>query len=525
MFYLYYRAGGYERVSREDGDKVESESLNNQRELINSYVSKQDDIVISEHYSDDNYTGTNFNRPAFQRMISDIKEGKINCVIVKDLSRFGRDYIDVGNYLQKVFPKLQVRFIAINDNVDSMKRQYDIMMPVKNIFNEQYARDISTKIISTFRDKQARGQFIGAFPSYGYKRDPENKYHLIIDEYPASIVRRIYKMFMEGVGKIRIANTLNEEGVLCPAEYKKAIGLNYRNCNKLSQTTYWTYSTVNNILKNEMYTGCMVQHKSNCSKFDYTGVNVNKDSWIKVENTHDAIISRGDWETVQGLLNRRGRELNLKQNVSIFAGFLVCADCMRAMAKTCWGKETRYVCGSYKRYTTKICSSHSINEVKLKAIILNDVNEILSKINNIKTIVEERKKIANDNLHQSIDTEAELSKLKSQLERARHLRKSVYEDYKTGLLTLEEFVEYKKDYEEREKFFQSMVDKMEVQNKTHEEVVLEEPFIENLLQYNKIETLDRNILETFYKKIYIHEDKKITVEYKHEKIINQLSNY
>ena len=521
---MKYNVAVYSRISREDGDRVESESLANQRELIENYVKKQPDMKIIDYYNDDNYSGTNFNRPGFIRMYNDIKTGKINCVIVKDLSRFGRDYIDVGNYIQKEFPKYNVRFIAINDNVDSDVKQYDMITPIKNVFNEQYARDISSKIISTFRSKQENGHFMGAFASYGYKKDPNNKYKLIIDDYPASVVKRIFEMFCNGQGKMSIANELNNEGVLCPSEYKKSIGENYTNCHRLRATSYWTYSTIHNILNKEIYAGNMVQHKSNCSKFNYGKTQVNKDDWIIVKGTHEPIIDKELWETAQSLLKRRTRQMSFNQNVSMFAGFLCCADCGRAMAKITWSGKRRYVCGTYKRYSKNICTAHNIPEEVLTSIVLEDINQILSKVKNIEKIVEQEKSKRMSSCRQT-SVKDDISNLKIKLDKIKHLKKSLYEDYKTDLISRDEFIEYKADYDKQEKDITSLISSMSEVGATKEEVVLESDFIQRLRDYSRIEEIDRTILETFYEKIYIYENKKIKFKYKFEEVIDTINSY
>ena len=257
---LFYTAV-YIRLSREDGDKEESDSVGNQRKLLTEYVSKMENLIIYDVYVDDGYTGTNYNRPGFKRMIADIEERKVNCVVVKDLSRFGRDYIDTGRYLERVFPELGVRFISLSDGIDSIRQTYDMLLPLKNIFNEQYARDISKKVRATVKSKQKAGEFIGSFTSYGYKKSPADKNKLVIDEYAAEVVRKVFRLYVGGMGKLSIAKLLNAEGILCPSEYKMANGLNYKNGNRLESTSYWTYSTINIMLKNEMYRGNMVQGK------------------------------------------------------------------------------------------------------------------------------------------------------------------------------------------------------------------------------------------------------------------------
>ena len=181
-------------------------------------------------------------------MIADLTAGKIRCIVVKDLSRFGRDYIDTGRYLERIFPELEVRFIAVTDGIDSLKQSYDMLLPIKNIFNEQYARDISQKIQAAMHAKQQAGEFIGAFASYGYKKSAANKNKLVIDPYAASVVRRIFSLYIQGYGKQQIAKLLNQEGILCPTEYKRINGEIYQNSNRLEHTTYWSYSTINSIL-------------------------------------------------------------------------------------------------------------------------------------------------------------------------------------------------------------------------------------------------------------------------------------
>ena len=206
----------YCRLSREDGDRMESDSIGNQRKLLEAYIENHPELVMAECYADDGYTGTNFQRPAFQRMLRDIGNGRIRCVLVKDLSRFGRDYIETGRYLERWLPEHGARFIAVTDNIDSDRGAYDMMMPLKNLFNTQYARDISQKVKSSLHAKQQRGEFIGAFTSYGYCKDPQNHNRLVIDPPAAEVVRRIFTLFENGMGKIRIAKQLNEEGISCP---------------------------------------------------------------------------------------------------------------------------------------------------------------------------------------------------------------------------------------------------------------------------------------------------------------------
>ena len=292
----------------------------------------------------------------------------------------------------------------------------------------------------------------------------------------------------------------------------------------MNNTNYWTYSTINNILKKEIYIGNMVQHKSDCSKFNYGAVQVDEKDWIRVENTHEPIIDKETWDLTQSLLKRRTRQLSFDQNVSMFAGFFACGDCGRAMAKTKWGNNVRYVCGTYKKYS-KVCTSHSINEDKLKDIVLTDINEILSKIDKIKQIVEAQKKQASHSQHSTSDDNNDILKIEAQLKKIKHLKKSIYEDYKMGILSQEEFIDYKADYDKQEKNITSLINTMKESAQNQEEVILESQFVKQLKDTSKITELDRTVLETFYDKIIIYEDKRIKFKYKFKEIVDTICQY
>lgn len=258
-------AAGYLRLSRDDGDKLESDSIRSQRSLIEEFVNHHSEITWVGEYVDDGYSGTNFERPAFKRMMEDVKNKKVNCIMVKDLSRFGRNYIETGRYLEKLFPILGVRFIAINDSYDSAQQKDDveqILVPFKNLLNDAYCRDISIKIRSQLEVKRKNGQFIGSFASYGYEKDPEDKNHLIVDEHAAETIRLIFNLKVEGRSSRHIAARLNELGIPAPMEYKKQQGLKFDNGRAGEERGGWRPGAVDRILRNELYTGTMVQGKS-----------------------------------------------------------------------------------------------------------------------------------------------------------------------------------------------------------------------------------------------------------------------
>jgi len=510
-----FNTAEYIRLSSEDGDKQESDSVTNQRKLLKEYIDAREDFVLFDTYVDDGYTGTNFGRPAFQRMIHDIEAGKVNCVIVKDLSRFGRDYIETGRYLERWFPDMDVRFISVTDGIDSMKQTYDMLLPIKNIFNEQYARDISKKIQASVKVKQKAGEFIGAFACYGYKKSSVDKNRLVIDEYAAEVVTRIFSLYIQGNGKQKVAKILNEEGILCPAEYKKVNGENYKNSNRLEGTTYWTYSTINKILHQEMYIGNMVQgtrHQRMRSK----QCRIDKENWIIVENTHEAIIDKETWLTAQNLLNRRTRELDLGSNQSIFSGFLKCGDCGRAMVKNFWqkadgSKSYSFYCGTYKRNGKNLCTPHTLPLAMLEKIVLDDLKKIIQSVDDLRELIKARNLTVKKS---SRIADNEENKIKAELERIKKLKKSMYEDYKEELITKEEFLAYREDYLKKEELYSKQLQSLKENKKiTEREDILETPWLKKLLELREIDRLDRDIIIEMLDCITVYENRRLKISY------------
>lgn len=522
---LLFNVAEYIRLSREDGDKAESDSIGNQRKLIADYIKYKDDFFLYDTYIDDGFTGTNFNRPNFLRMIADIEDGKINCVIVKDLSRFGRDYIETGRYLERYFPDHDVRFISITDNIDSFRQSYDMLMPIKNIFNEQYARDISQKVHASMTTKQKNGEFIGAFASYGYKKSTSDKNRLVVDEYAAGIVRKIFSLYIGGCGKVRIAHMLNEEGILCPSEYKRVSGDNYRNCNRLDKTFYWTYSTIHNILQNEIYIGNMVQGKT-VRHMRKKAKAKDRSDWVIVKDTHEAIIDEATWNKAQSLLNRRTRNLDLNANVSIFAGFLKCGDCGRALAKkshtlTGGDKIINYYCGTYVRSGKNYCTPHAISYIVIEKIILDDLKTIVQSIDDMQEIVEDQRKAVFSFQYKN---EEEKKRLETELQKVKGLKKAVYEDYREGLLSKEDYLSYRQDYEKRENLLTVQIEEGEKKETDRSANFLQTPWIKRLLEVREIDKLDRDTVVEMVHEIKVYENRKIKITYNFSDEVQALFN-
>ena len=333
-----YNAMAYYRLSKDSGVGHESDSISNQRKLIHAYVAKHPGISLVDEAYDDGYTGTNYDRPGFRSVLEAVQAGRINCVIVKDLSRLGREYIETGKYLEMIFPSFGVRFIAINDDVDSENASAgdDLIIPIKNIMNESYCRELSKKLRNQFRIQRGNGEFLGAFASYGYCKSTEDKHKLVVDEYAAEIVRAIFSLKVKGYSQNAIADYLNSEQVLSPAEYKKSKGLRYRTGFQSTPQSKWSVVTLNRILTNPIYIGTLVQGKRGTPNYKIKKMRErNEEDWIIVPNNHPPIVDSLVFETVQKMLERDTRKSPNQEVVLPLAGVLFCADCKRAMLRRC----------------------------------------------------------------------------------------------------------------------------------------------------------------------------------------------
>ncbi len=502
------QVGGYLRLSREDGDKTESDSIVNQRKILTSYCRSHSDLHLVEFYIDDGCTGTNFDRPAFRQMERDWQKGVIDCVLVKDLSRFGRDYIEAGRYLERVFPEQEIRFISVVDQFDSKRDRCDMILSIKNVFHANYARDISQKVLGAMEAKQRNGEFVGAFASYGYQKDPENRNHLIVDPGAAKVVRRIYQLYESGMGQIRIAKLLNQEGVPCPSAYKHLQGQRYSNSNQLEKTNYWTYPTIHRILMNRMYVGDLVQGKYGRTMMHGKAKARAPEEWIVVENTHEGIIDRNRWERVQELLRKRTREPEFGKNVGLFAGFLRCGDCGRAMCKTNSKGGVYYSCGSYKRYGASVCTPHTIPQIMLEEVVLQDVNQLLVECSELQQIVES----VLGEQNQKRDVTEERKNLQHRIAERERRKKKCYEDYCDELLSKEEFLTYKKEYEGELRSLKKQLEQLcapEEEKKTN-------PWIETLTQQKRLAVLDRGTVQAVLSQIVVYAENRVEIHYAFE---------
>lgn len=514
-----YNCATYLRLSRSDGDQQESNSIKNQRALLNDYMGKHPELHKFDEYVDDGYSGTNFERPDFKRMMQDIEKRNVNCIIVKDLSRFGRNYIETGRYLERIFPFMGVRFIAINDHYDSAEENDDkgrILIPFNNLINDTYCRDISLRVRSHLDVKRKEGQFIGSFAGYGYRKDPKDKNHLIIDEYAAGIVQEIFKQKLNGMSSQRIASHLNELGVLPPNEYKRANGFNYTCGFQAGLNQKWTVVSVNRILKNESYTGTLIQGKRR--KINYKvkkSHDVGSENWIRVEDAHDAIISKGEFQQVQQLLELDTRTAPSQTTVYPLSGFLRCADCGQNMIRrtvTKNGKKYQYYhCSTYKNGGG--CTPHMINSEKLTESVLAAIRH------QVTLLVEAEKVLSNAELasgeHIGIKIlDSQITALEAELERYSNLKIRLYQDLCDDVVSREEYGEMNTRFAQKIKEAQDKIQKIrEKKQEALKHDTLLPTWLEEFKQYEHIKTLERRVVVELIDHIDVHSKTEIEIHF------------
>ncbi len=525
MHIIGNKAAAYLRLSRDDGDKQESDSIRNQRELIKEYLSKNKNFQFVGEYVDDGYSGTSFDRPNFTRLIEDIKTGKVNCVIVKDLSRLGRNYIETGRYIEQIFPLLGVRFISILDHYDSTEKDNAndwLVVPFKNLINDSYARDISVKIRSQLDVKRKNGQFIGSFASYGYLKDPGNPNHLIIDPYAANIVRMIFRMKLSGSNQVRIADKLNEMGVLPPAEYKRHCGERYDCGFHRSADPKWEHVSVNAILKNEIYTGTMVQGIHNKISYKMKQSNlVPKEDWIRVARTHDAIIEKTVFEEVQRLLQYDTRTAPDRKEVYPLSGFVVCGDCGNSMIRRREQKKYVYLhCKTHK--SGQGCTSHLISMEKLEQLVLEGIQSQIALILDAEAILKKIEKIPEEQVYVRTVSK-QIKELEKEIERFQKLKTQAYVDMLNETISKEEYETIQQrftkglDSTTRRRDEQIQIKSRLLKNDTHQR-----PWIEVFRQHKNIQTLDRQIAAALIDRIIVYSKNKIKIVFRFQDEIQEM---
>lgn len=519
-----YRACIYTRLSRDDGDKPESDSIANQRALIRDYLKQHKEITIVSEHSDDGYSGVNFERPGFAEMMDEIREGKVDCVVVKDLSRFGRNYIEAGNYIEKVFPFMGVRFIAINDSYDSSdKSQSDsLVIPFKNLINDAYCKDISVKIRSQLEIKRKKGEYIGAFVVYGYVKDPEDHNRIIVDTYAAEVVRAIFRWKMAGMSQNRIADKLNSQGVLCPMEYKLSMGVKVQTNFRVHKQAKWSAVSVTRILTNELYTGVLLQGKSSTPNYKVKKrFDKEQSEWIRIENAHEAIITAGEFETVQELLGKDTRISPDEEALYPLAGYVVCGDCGQNMVRKTIPRRGKkyvyYVCSTNK--AKKGCSSHSISENKLMDAVLHVIKEQISTVMRIEGLLEMAQSLP-ENQRNIFNYDAQIVKLQEEIERNKGFRMKLYESLEEGMIDKDEYFIFKKNYSDKISLAEKNIQSLEAERDAAvEKNAADYSWVDAFKKYEGIGRVERQVVVNLISEIRVYEGNVVEIDFQHNDAI------
>lgn len=506
----HYKAALYCRLSVDDGNFGGSVSIETQKILLEQYC-KDHKITDYKFYCDDGCSGTNFDRPSFKKMLSDIDEGKINLVIVKDLSRFGRNYVEAGMYVQR-FTDSNIRFIAADDNYDSLVNSDDLLFPIKNVVNEMYARDVSKKTKAAKKAKARDGQFIGSKAPFGYKIDPNDRHHLIVDEPAAQVVKRIFRLASEGVGYNKMAKIFREEKVLTPIAYFNLNNPDYFKSDYWRKEFDWHVTSIRAILNNEVYLGKLVYGKQrNKSMKSKEKVRNPKEDWIVVENCHEPIISQELWDTVHKILNAKHRPAKAGE-VQMFAGLLYCSDCGHCLT---YSQKQRkdgsyhgaYSCWMYKTHGKEYCASHYITFDTIYELVLIDIQRNLfqyrKNTDKFKSILS--RKYQSDSQKQAEQITLEYEQKQKRCEELDKIISRLYEDNVLGRIGDERYESMSQSYELEQveikkalPILKSKIDELKRQSDCADN------FINVIKKYTIIDKLDAAILNELIDKIVVH---------------------
>ena len=520
-----FRVGLYIRLSREDGDKEESSSVTNQREILKRYVSEQENFFIVKEYVDDGYTGTNFDRPGFKRMIEDIEAGIIDTVITKDLSRLGRERLGVGHYTEIYFPEHNVRYIALLDNIDTyFDAGMNDMAPFKGVINDMYVRDISKKIRSSLIERKKAGNFLGVTAPYGYEKDSNNKFHLVINEKEAEIVKRVFRLYLEGNGLTRIAQILTKDGVPVPGESR-----NIGKTRKTALYSSWKQTTIRRILDNRVYLGELVQFKRR--KINYKSkrrITVPEEERYICKGTHEAIIDEESFNAVQNILKKNKSFKGTKHDY-LFKGLLFCSECGARLNVTYsnyalkkYG-EYRYttICYSYSRLYSDICTRHSNSIPELEEVLIKHIKEVCSRYINENLqdeLINMAKKQKQLELKQ-ISNEKRLETLEQKISDIGLYIKNLYMDKVKGVVNENDYISLVADFtKDKDNLIKEKEELIKIINNQKPQIN-ETAKIERLAkEFLSLERPTKQLLNELIEKITISENKEINIYFKFNKL-------
>lgn len=527
----FYRVGIYIRLSESDEDKTyesDSESVINQRHLLMDYV-RENGFTFIDEYVDDGYTGTNFDRPSFQRLLKDIEGGRINCVITKDLSRLGRDYIKCGYYVEQYFPQKKIRYISILDQVDTfLESANNDIAPFKALFNDMTSKDTSKKIRSILRNKKEQGKFIGSKPCYGYMRDPLDKGHLIPNPEVAPVVKKIFNMAYSGTGISDIVSYLNDNNTKCPSAYKGTKLSVRQKCNQ------WTISSVNKILKNRMYTGDMVQNVQ--TKLSYKSqkkVSLEKEFWIIVENTHEPLVSKTIFEAIQNA-PARVRTTHCNREKRLLENLLVCKECGNSLSvlhrKNKNYKDGKYWsvnCNKYARDPRRhLCYPHFFPYDKLEDKIMTVIKNTCQRYLDTLNIKELSLKVLQNRKQDKCDKQNEKIQLLQEIDELKRKSDALYDDKFKGIITENSYIRMSEQVEKRILTLNYRINEIDnEENKFKEDVKEIAKYEEQIKSLLNLDKPNRELIKTLVKNVYIDKDRNIEIQYRFKVLDDVKTNY
>lgn len=522
---MIFKVAMYIRLSREDGDKEESSSVTNQRNIITRFINENDNFIIVDEYVDDGYTGTNFNRPAFQRMIKDIEKGKINTVITKDLSRLGRDYIDTGRYVQRYFPENRVRYIALLDGIDTLEDAgMNDIAPFKSVINDMYVKDISKKITSALKERKTAGNFLAVTAPYGYKKNPENKYQLVINEEEAKVVRYIFRLYLQGNGLTKIAKILTEEEIPVPG-----ISRNIGTTRKTKLYNCWKQTTISRILKNPVYIGNLEQFKR--KKVNYKSkkrVTVPKEDRVICYNTHEPIIKKEDFDEVQKIITENKAFSKSTKHDYLFKGFLYCADCGAKLYLTysdyAYKKygEYRYttVCYTYSKYYNQ-CSRHSNSIPILEKILIENIKKVCNTYLNRDLEKELIEMVEKENKRNVLEQEynKKIDNIETKIEDLNLCIRNLYMDKVKNVITEKDYIELSKNFtQERDKLINEKEELLKLSTNLKNDNNNKEEIEKVAKEFVSLKKPTKELLSRLIDKVTISEDNIITIYFKFKEL-------
>jgi hypothetical protein len=522
----------YIRLSREDGNE-ESESVINQKKILSEYLESyfEDSFTITDYYVDDGLTGTDDTRENFMRLVGDIERGKVNCMICKTLSRAFRNYSDQGYYLEYYFPQKNVRFISTGDpKIDTYKNPEAITgleVPITGLMNDRFAAQTSSAIRRTFNTKRRKGEFIGAFPPYGYLKDPKDKNHLILDMDIVPIKRNMLNWIIrDGMSLRGVAMKLNELGILNPSAYKRSLGWKYTSPTTRENDGMWTGDTVKRILIDKVNLGHMVQGKNRIVSYKvHDQIRVPENEWIVKENTHEPTFTQEEYDCLMNFLRRDTRTANGERKLHLFSGFLKCYDCKKALQRSIARDRVYYACRTYREKTVKKCTKHSIRVDVLERTVFEVIKSQIALVESLSSIVDEI------NNAPVIDTQsARIEKLltdkRKELIKTKQLSDGLYIDWKHGDINHEDYSRMKVRFDEQIAAIKGNIENLEEEQlRMGQGITTEEDIFTEFLKYKNIKKLERNILVELVDTIYVHENKEITIKFRYENDLQRIAEF